>query len=358
MKMIRNFFKYFFIGVNYLASKKIVVIFVMCLFVSLLKVTTAYREEVIMYEEDMIYEKGNPNIAYYNEEVEKFDFDDNMAVDDLVACYKKGIDLDKVPSNIKSYVDELNNLYNEDERYFSFLYQDLYSGFTVSYNEDAPIFTASTIKAPAMIYLYEMASMGKVNLDEELVYTSNFYRGGSGIIQNEAINSKHLVKDLIDYSIYYSDNIAYSMLMDRYKRENILDFWNKLGTKHIYTNNTIWGITSARDASIYMKELYRFSLEDKKYGSELMNYFKMADWKLIVDKNKEFNTASKGGWSNQSIHDVAIVFDRNPYILVIMSNMGEDNYSYLFNKTSELTSLLHSEYWKYKVNSCGDISLY
>lgn len=107
-----------------------------------------------------------------------------------------------------------------------------------------------------------------------------------------------------------------------------------------------------------MKELYRFSKENQEYGGRLMEYFKNAEWKLITDKNGEFHTANKGGWSGTAIHDVAIVFDKNPYVLVIMSNTGESNYSYLFKKTSDLVGKMHEEYWKYKVEACNGIPQY
>ena len=78
----------------------------------------------------------------------------------------------------------------------------------------------------------------------------------------------------------------------------------------------------------------------------------------VTIKDGNFNTANKGGWSEKTIHDVAIVFEENPYVLVIMSNAGEGNYSYLFNQTSKLVGNLHDNYWKYKIDLCSNIKLY
>ena len=358
MKIFLKILDYFFIGFSFLASKKVVAILVVCLFISLLQVSTGYREELIKKEQEMFYEKGNPNIEYYNEELNKIEVDQNIAISEVIACYQNGLSEDKVSAEIKSYAEELKSLYDKDNAYFSFLYQDIYSGFTVSYNESSPIFTASTIKAPGMIYLYEMASKGEIDLNEKLVYSSNFYSGGSGVLKTKEVGTSYSVEELIQYAIHHSDNVAYAMLMNRFKRENVLNFWTGLGTKNIYTLNTIWGVTSAKDAAIYMRELYRFSQENKEYGSKLLEYFKNAEWKLLTNKNGEFNTANKGGWSGDAIHDVAIVFEENPYILVVMSNLGERSYANLFKKTSELVGSLHEEYWKYKKELCGNINLY
>ena len=59
--------------------------------------------------------------------------------------------------NMKKTISELEGLYSGNSRNFSFVYYDFFSDFTVSYNADRSIFTDSTIKVPAMIYIYDMA---------------------------------------------------------------------------------------------------------------------------------------------------------------------------------------------------------
>lgn len=343
---------------NIFTSKVFVLVLVVCLMMGVIQVSTGYREEILKQEQELFYEDSIPSISYYYDEITDIDYGDNMAITDMIECYRKSIDLDDVSDEMISIVDELDDLYRINSRAFSFLYYDLFSGFTVEYNADKPIFTASTIKAPAMIYIYEMASQGKIDLNEELVYTSSFYRGGSGVLKNKPVNTSYTVEELLQYTIYESDNIAYSMLMNRYGRENIRDYWQEFGSEYLFTNNTIWGYMSANDALIYMKELYKFSKDNQEYGDRLLEHFKKARWKLITDKDGKYNTANKGGWSGTAIHDIAIVFDENPYVLVIMSNMGEGSYIYHFDKTSKLVGKLHEEYWKYKANICGNIKLY
>lgn len=344
-------------------SKKVInqytlAVLVICLFISLLNVSTGYREELLKQEQQMMYEKKNPiGITNYQENKE-IKLSEDSAVETQISCYQTTNTEELKNTVVGEYISKLNQLFQSNNNYFSFLYQDLYSGYTVSYNEESPIFTASTIKAPAMIYLYEEASKGKINLNEKLTYTSNFYSGGSGILQTKPVGTSYTREQLIQYSIHDSDNIAYRMLMNHYGRKNIPNYWKNLETKNIYTLDTIWGVTSAKDASIYMKEMYRFSKENNTYRKRLLQYFKGAEWKLITNKDGTFNTANKGGWSGTAIHDVAIVFEKNPYLLIIMSNTGESDYQYLFQTTSKLVGQMHEEYWKYKVQKCGSINLY
>lgn len=348
-----------FIKASYLA---VVMPFLLCLV--LLDKTHCYKEELDNYKKDNINEqkfiKKNAETKYYYNEESEITVSKEIAASKLTSCIKEKQDLNSLPEKVKDKINKLNSLYNENSNYYAFLYKDIYTGFTVSYNEEAPIFTASTIKAPAMIYLYEMASENKINLNEELTYDGSFYSDGSGVLKTKEKNTKYSIDTLIQYAIHDSDNIAYAMLVNRYGRENILNFWKEKGTKNIYTYNTIWGITSASDASIYMNELYNFYINNDTYGDKLMTYFKNAEWKQIKDKNGNYNTANKGGWCDETFHDIAIVFDENPYILIVLSTAGNDisSYNHLFNETSKLAGELHTSYWENKINECNKIKQY
>lgn len=276
----------------------------------------------------------------------------------LVKCINSSIDLNNLPDSIESIIDEINSFYNKSNNYFAFKYKDIYTGFSISYNENQKIFAASTIKAPKDIYIYEMASLGKINLDDKLTYTSGYYNNGTGILKDKKVNTVYDVRTLVGYSTRYSDNAAHNMLMDKYGRDNMLSFWRDKGTKTIFTSSNNWGNISAYDAAIYMDELYRFYLENEEYGEELMNNFIGATTKFITGKNN-YKVANKSGWSGSAMHDVSIVFADNPYIVIALSNLGQtDSYWEYFNKVNDLAYRLHTEYWKYKMNICNDIDQY
>lgn len=353
---------YFFIGIKVIASNKLAVIIIFAIGIFLLNTTYAYKLELDDYKSDTIIEKDVSNVSYYYGNSSEIDSSSSVSKDiaatELISCINEKVDINSLPDNLSNTINELNNFYNSSNEYFSFLYKDIYTGFTIAYNEKQMIFTASTIKAPAMIYLYELASRGEVNLEEKLTYTSEFYSGGSGVLQTHEPGGEYSVGQLIEYAIHDSDNIAYRMLMNRFGRENMYNFWNGKGTQHIFKYDTIWGYTSSFDASIYMQELYDFYLSNDEYGDKLMNYFKNAGWKQITNKEGEFNTANKGGWADAAFHDAAIVFEENPYILVVMSQTGNSDYTTLMKQTSSLVGTFHEEYWKYKMDRCSNINQY
>jgi len=280
----------------------------------------------------------------------------NIAAYEYINCINKPLDIENMPDNLKATINSLNNYFDSSKNYFAFKYKDLYTGLEIGYNEKQPIYASSLIKAPTSIYVYKEASLNRINLDEELTYTKKFQIGGTGIIKNNKFNTKYSIKNLVKYSIINSDNVAHLMLMDKYKRNNLLEFWSNKGTTSIFKKNSNWGNITANDASIYMEELFQFYQNDKVYGKELMDYFLNTKFKLI--KNNEYQVAHKYGWTDKYIHDSAIIFRENPYILIILSTTGKSNYQAFFNEVSNLFDEFHTEYWKYKINVCKDINQY
>ena len=321
--------------------------------------TFTYGKKINEYEKvfTTIERKNEESIIIYEGKNIDSKLLKKIAATELINCINEKTNIDNLDENIKKIINEINNYYNQSNNHFAYTYKDIYTGFTVSYNANQNIFAASSIKAPKDIYLYEMASMGKIDLNEELTYTSNYYNTGSGILKNKNANTKYSIKTLLEYSTVHSDNIAHNMLMDRFGRTNILKFWQEKGTTAIFTQNTNWGPTNAHDATIYMEELYKFYAQNNEYGTELMNNFLNSYPKFIKGKNN-YKVASKSGWSGSSLHEMTIVFAENPYIVIALSNLGDKEYQSYFDKINDLTYQLHKEYWKYKIEKCQNIKQY
>lgn len=276
----------------------------------------------------------------------------------LVNCISESIDMNALPESVTDIIDKINDYYRSNDSYFAFAYKDIFTGFTVTYNENGNIFAASTIKAPVNIYIYEMAANGQINLDDVLTYTKYYYNNGTGVLKNQPFDGVYSIRKLSEYAIRNSDNAAHNMLMDKYGKNNILDFWRNKGTNIIFTGNDNWGMINAHDALIYMEELYKFYLDNDEYGGELMNNFLNTKTKFITGHDN-YKVANKTGWSGYSQHDASIVFDDNPYIVIALSNMGmDDSYMSHFNKVNDLTYALHNAYWKYKIDQCGNMKFY
>ncbi len=122
-----------------------------------------YGNRVSQYEKFFfeIDEKTEDEVrAYAGEELDNSTMK-KVAASELVSCLGSKVDMDNLPDSVKNAIRDIKNYYSQSYNNFAFAYKDIYTGFTVTYNENQDIFTASTIKAPANIYVYEMASQGK-----------------------------------------------------------------------------------------------------------------------------------------------------------------------------------------------------
>ena len=314
------------------------------------KPTYAIEEKKQVFEQKL---ENNVKIDYDNNyELQKYYNNNNLdkRIVNFSNCLHSYIDINNMGDDIKNNIGQLEKYYNDDDTNFAFYYMDLNTSFSVSFNAEQPIFGASTMKAPFIIYIYKQASLGKINLDEELTYTANFYSSGSGVLQSKEIGGKYSVKDLCYYAINDSDNIAYRMLTNRFGIKNARKFWIEQEVNSIYHNNVIFSEITAKDAAKIMKYLYDFSLEDNNYGKELMNYFTNALYFFIPKDGLVM--AHKSGWAGFAIHDLAIKFDDNPYVLVVLSRRGEMEYDSLFNYTSKKIGEIHKNFWDANVNHC------
>lgn len=342
-------------------NKNFMIKYFLLIFLMTFTCFTAYKVIAKIHSENQIggkyaYEEKDStkiNVNYdENYELQKYYNENNLdqKIIDFSNCLHSYISIDNLDDNTKSIISDLENYYNKDYNNFAFYYLDINTGFTIGYNENQEIFGASVIKAPFIIYIYKQASLGNINLNDKITYTEKFYHGGSGIMKNKPFGDSYTVRELCNYAITHSDNIAYKMLADKYGINEAKKFWNELEVNSIYTYNSLFPNITAKDGGMIMKYLYDFSIDDELYGKEVMNLFTSALYNFIP--KDDLVMAHKSGWAGASIHDMAIKFDDNPYILIVLSRRGEIEYQSLFNYTSEKVASIHKLFWNTNINHC------
>lgn len=268
-------------------------------------------------------------------------------------CLLSPIPNEEINESLKSKIYNLESSFKNNAANFSYYYYDLTTGFSLSYNEKAENWAASVIKAPVAIYIYELASKGEIDLDEKLTYTPGYYAEGTGVIKKQAFYSKYTIRTLVEYAIKYSDNIAHRMLVRKFGMDNIKKYWQNLGSTSIFENNQMFSNFNAYDGYLVMKKLYDFSNQNE-YGKELLSFFKSAKPNFVVgDKDDEI--AHKYGWGQNALHDMTIIFDDNPYILVVFTNRGQKEYTAFFKDVSNKVNEIHKDYNHLKADYCNNI---
>lgn len=247
----------------------------------------------------------------------------------------------------------------------SLYYQDLTSGYSVTYNENKVLYSASLIKAP---YVYAVLReiedfeeqkrnyandgtplydengqplfTGKhPNLDENgnILYKEGeekydlsrtwtydpetMKEEGSGKIQYEQKGFTLTWKELFEYTLLYSDNVAFRQLRDTFGMTSFQALATELsfqGTSYGFMQLT------AKDCGKFLETLYGFFVTESTYATWMQELMcRSAHTVMIPAAVSPTKAAHKYGWDENAYHDMAVVLDEDPYILVIMTTLED-----------------------------------
>ena len=243
----------------------------------------------------------------------------------------------------------------------SFYYEDINNGWSLGVSPDETYDAASVIKAPYILSVLETIArdeqsyrdkmkaenkpIEKIDKDgdgvaesddikfsdpsydisEEIVYDkATMYKSGSGKIQSMDDGTVFTIKDFFEYTLLYSDNIAYQQLRKRYGYSTMTALASKLGTRTLLLGGNSM---SARDAGTLFKEIYRFVQNDEEfdnssYGNLMKNAMLQGNHTVIIPSGVSPTRAMhKYGWDTGSYHDAAVVLDEDPYVLAVFSEL-------------------------------------
>lgn len=283
-----------------------------------------------------------------------------------------------LPKEERTYVDAYPKL--------SYYYYDLTSGYTVSYNADEATYSASVVKA---IYIYSILreieafennkynfdSAGNrlysdrgeplfdgehPNLDEDgriiylpgeekydLLRTWTYDKDtmtvdGSSEIKHMEDGATMTWGELIEYTLRYSDNIAFKQIRDLW---GYTPYYNTVGALGLKGPAGGFMQLSAEDCVKFLKALYEYFDAGSEYAVKMRDYMIRSTHTVIIPCCYPTGTvAHKYGWDVDAYHDMAIVFDEHPYALVILSDLdtgGEVVNSYL-RRLVDLTKRIHA----------------
>lgn len=227
-----------------------------------------------------------------------------------------------IVKNYKEPVQEINTVvssktetnYNDsivkyiiDQNYdVSIGYYNLSNGKEYLYRENQIYFGASLIKTLDAIYLYD-----------------------NNLVNNE-------IKSYIKEAISVSNNEAHYYLLSYIGRDNLKKYGNNLGAYNTLASSDYYnGNTTVLDQLIYWKKLYSMI----KNNEELKSFF-VNDYGNCIQINN-LVTMHKYGYYGDYFHDVGIVFDTEPYIIVILTKHGNSDFHKIINDLSELMYKYH-----------------
>jgi beta-lactamase class A len=252
--------------------------------------------------------------------------------------YQKSIELKN--KEISSYFDSSRWLdFNERLRVLSDNYKakvgiyikDLKTGKTWEYNADRLFRSASLIKLPIMVGVFNLVKENKISLETELILTSKERVDGSGSLKWARDGTRITVLELVYRMVTESDNTATRMLIDHIGIDYFKSYFKQIGLS--YTNITEEGMnltsgrvskenfTTPREMGYLLERIYKKDIVSKDMCEMMLD---------ILKRNKSHSRIRKGipitwqvghktGLLRKSCSDVGIVFSPNgDYILCVL----------------------------------------
>ena len=110
--------------------------------------------------------------------------------------------------------------------------KNLDTGATVGIREADPVRTASTIKLPILLAVFDAVPRGQAKWTEPLTLTAAEKVSGSGILGNEISDGVQLpLQDVVHLMIVLSDNTATNMILERFTADVVNQYLDRIGIK-------------------------------------------------------------------------------------------------------------------------------
>ncbi len=247
----------------------------------------------------------------------------------------------------------------EKEAKISIYYEDLTTGFSFGYNQNNSMYSASLIKAPYILSVLEEVSQyqkangtvypegkEKYDLNRKWVFDKeNMNKNGSGKIKDMEDGTEMTYKDLVSYALMYSDNVAFAQLRETFGYGYFNSYAQKIGASSVLAS---FYSMSPADAGKFLRCIYDFTESDAAYGSFMKECMMNSSFRAIIDAAVyPKKNARKYGWDIDSYHDMAIVYDEHPYIIVVMTDYddgGDEVNSYLRSIVKQIDKI-HTDMW-------------
>ena len=217
-------------------------------------------------------------------------------------------------------IPEMNTLVKKYSNSCAVMLYSMDGSVLYSYRPDTMISGASLIKLPYCIYVCQQIEKGERSLTDTLKYTSKFYHGGSGIIRKNGYNKTYTISQLIDYTLRYSDNVGYDMLVYLFGTKGFNDMVKSWGYNVSISAYTRFPAVSANFMKTAMEKMQAHSNDGKSWKTAWAALNGSAVSRVreqIGTKNGEI--AVKYGSISAQYHETCYIAGDTPYILVILS---------------------------------------
>lgn len=252
--------------------------------------------------------------------------------------------------------------------------KNLDTGTAVGIRESNPVRTASTIKLPIMMAVFDAVDRGQATWTEPLTVTAVEKVGGTGIIGSEISDGVHLpLRDVVHLMIVISDNTATNMILERFTADAVNAYLDKIGIRTTRALRNMrddgcvvrlsvagklaqnqeygLGVSTPRDMVTILEKLQRGEIINADASREMIATLKRCrDDSGIRRRLRGIAVANKTGSNDSFRSDVGIVYSNNGPIAMAISVGG---ISQVDNTPDNVGCLLIADLAKMLVDGLG-----
>lgn len=197
-------------------------------------------------------------------------------------------------------LDALNNALSAIHAQAAFTLIDAQTGKGVQLNSGTPIYAASSGKAWFSFYLAQRANEGDISLDDALFFTETDYP-----IDSEIWGSVACAGSLIENTLVYSDNGAYSSLRERYEG-GYTQWLADLEIDPVVRADQSWFPFLTPAASVQMwADMYVYMNSDAENASWFASLLRRTETSFLrdaiagaVENGQNVSVSNKAGWDS------------------------------------------------------------
>jgi beta-lactamase class A len=228
--------------------------------------------------------------------------------------------------------------------------KNLDTGATIGIHESDPVRTASTIKLPILLAVFDAVARGKAKWTDTLTLTSSDKVSGSGVLGSEFSDRVQLpLSDVTHLMIVLSDNTATNLILERFTADTVNAYLDKLGLRSTRSLRKVrgdgnqlkdpsgWsaagklpenqkyglGVSTPRDMVTILEKLEKGEIVSPEASKEMLAILKRCqDNTGIRRRMGDLPVANKSGSLDALRSDVGIVYAKGGRIAMAITVEG------------------------------------
>jgi len=218
--------------------------------------------------------------------------------------------------------------------------QVLETGERIERRGDEPFPTASLIKVPVLVALFEQVEKGAISLDDPVRVAKVDKVPGSGILQSLHDNIEVTVRDLAHLMISISDNTATNLLLDKVPMRRVWEKMEALGLPRtkVHSKSFLRLTSVAMDSSVKyglgvttpneMARLFALLAEGKavspRADSTMMTLLAQTQDDVLLQRHAAVRAAHKTGATDQVRTECTVWFARQRIVACVLTRENQD----------------------------------